>query len=163
MVSTNSTEKFRVLTGDTVMAPSIQVFVQVALLFCVVTTSMGGITDLHKTVSELETKVKVSQEEIKSLHQLIEQLEKRLQRLEAKGEFGGVQIQPVVSTLIVITIPPIEYNYYNNAHVFTSLYDIFPCEWQESTVLNTIVHIHALSFMHMHVRTHARTHTHTHS
>ena len=72
------------------MALSIQVFVQVALLFCVVTTSMGGITDLHKTVSELETKVKVSQEEIKSPHQLIEQLEKRLQPLEAKGEFGGV-------------------------------------------------------------------------
>ena len=71
------------------MAPTIQVFVQVALLFCVVTTSMGGITDLHKTVSELETKVKGSQEEIKSLHQLIEQLEKRLQPLEAKGEFGG--------------------------------------------------------------------------
>ena len=81
------------------MAPSIQVFVQVALLFCVVTTSMGGITDLHKTVSELETKVKVSQEEIKSLHQLVEQLEKRLQPLEVKGEFGEVQIQPMVPTL----------------------------------------------------------------
>ena len=81
------------------MAPSIQVFVQVALLFCVVTTSMGQITDLHKTVSELENKVKVSQEEIKSLHQLIKQLEKRLQPLEVKGEFGGVQIQPTVRTL----------------------------------------------------------------
>ena len=73
------------------MALRIQVFVQVALLFCVVTTSMGGITDLHKTVSELENKVKVSQEEIKSLHQLVEQLEKRLQQLEAKGEFGGLK------------------------------------------------------------------------
>ena len=74
------------------MATSIQVFVQVALLFCVVTTSMGGITstDLHKTVSELENKVKVSQEEIKSLHQLTERLEKRLQQLEVKGEFGEV-------------------------------------------------------------------------
>ena len=81
------------------MAASIQVFVQVVLLFCVVTTSMGGITDLHKTVSELENKVKMSQEEIKSLHQLVEHLEKRLQQLEAKGEFGGVQIQPVVPTL----------------------------------------------------------------
>ena len=73
------------------MALRIQVFVQVALLFCVVTTSMGGITDLHKTVSELENKVKVSQEEIKSLHQLVELLEKRLQQLEVKGEFGGLK------------------------------------------------------------------------
>ena len=78
------------------MAPSIQIFAQVALLFCVMTTSMGGITDLHKTVSELENKVKVSQEEIKSLHQLIEQLEKRIQPLEAKGETCEVQIQPAV-------------------------------------------------------------------
>ena len=99
----NSTEKQSGLTGATVMATSIQVFVQVAmaLLFCVVTTSMGGVTstDLHKTVSELENKVKVSQEEIKSLHQLAEQLEKRLQQLEVKGEFGEVQIQPGVPTL----------------------------------------------------------------
>ena len=73
------------------MALRIQVFVQVALMFCVVTTSMGGITDLHKTVSELENKVKVSQDEIKSLHLLIKQLEKRLQPLEAKGEFGGLK------------------------------------------------------------------------
>ena len=76
------------------MIPSIQVFVQVAILFCVVTTSMGGITraDLHKTISELETKVKVSQEEIESLHQLIERLEKRLQIIEEKGEVGRAQI-----------------------------------------------------------------------
>ena len=78
------------------MAPRIQVSVKVAFLFCVVTTSMGGITDLHKTVSELENKVKVSQEEIKSLHQLVEQLEKRLQPLEVKGEF---EIQPTDPTL----------------------------------------------------------------
>ena len=81
------------------MAPSIQVFVQVALLFCVGSTSMGRITDLHKTVSELEDEVKVSQEEIKSLHRLIEQLEKRLQQLETKGELGEVKIQPAVPTL----------------------------------------------------------------
>ena len=80
------------------MAPSIQVFVQVVLVLCVVTTSMGEIIDLHKTVSELENKVKVSQEEIESLHHLIKQLEKRLQQLEVKGEFGGVQIQPAVPT-----------------------------------------------------------------
>ena len=101
----NSTEKQSGLTGATVMATCIQVFVQVAmaLLFCVVTTSMGGITsiDLHKTVSELETKVKVSQEEIKSLHQLTERLEKRLQQLEVKGEFGEVQIQSGVPILHV--------------------------------------------------------------
>ena len=69
------------------MAPSIQVFVQVALFFCVLTTSMGGITDWQKDLSQLEYKVKVSQEEIKSLHQIIEQLEKRLEQLEVKGEF----------------------------------------------------------------------------
>ena len=81
------------------MAPSIQVFVQVALLFCVVTTSMGGITDWEKEFSQLENKVKDSQKEIKSLHQIIQQLEKRLQILEANGEFGEVQIQPAVPTL----------------------------------------------------------------
>ena len=68
------------------MAPNIQVFVQVALLFCVVTTSMGGITNLQKAFSELENKVNVQQEEIKLLHNLVEQLEKRLEPLEEKGE-----------------------------------------------------------------------------
>ena len=82
------------------MAPRIQVFVQVVLLFCVLTTSMGGITDWEKNLSQLEYKVKVSQEEIKSLHQIIEQLEKRLEQLEAKGEFREVQIYPVVPTLL---------------------------------------------------------------
>ena len=77
------------------MAPSIHVFVQVALLCCVVTTSMGGITDLQKAFSQLENKVNVQQEEIKSLHQMLEQLEKRLQHFEAKGEFNEVQIQSV--------------------------------------------------------------------
>ena len=81
------------------MAPSIQVFVQVALLCCVVTTSMGGVTDCQKSFSELENKVKVSQEEIKSLHQIIEQLEKRLEPLEVKGEFVEIQTQPAVPTL----------------------------------------------------------------
>ena len=68
------------------MAPNIQVFVQVALLFCVVTTSMGGITNLQKAFSQLENKVNVQQEEIKLLHNLVEQLEKRLEPLEKKGE-----------------------------------------------------------------------------
>ena len=71
------------------MAPSIQVFVQVTLLFCVVTTSMGGITDLQKAFSQLENKVNVQQEEIKSLHRLVEELEKRLEPLEEKGEFNS--------------------------------------------------------------------------
>ena len=81
------------------MAPSIKVLVQVALLSCVVTTSMGVITDLQKSFLELETKVKMSQEEIKSLHQIIEQFEKRLEQLEVNGEFVEVQIQPAVPTL----------------------------------------------------------------
>ena len=87
--------KFTVLTGATVMATSIQVFVQVALLCCVVTTSMGGVTDWQESFSEPENK-----EEIKSLHQIIEQLGKRLEQLEVKGEFVEVQIHPVVPTLL---------------------------------------------------------------
>ena len=70
VVTTSSTETFRALTRDTVMAPSIQVFVQVALLCCVVTTSMGGVTDRQKAFSQVENKVNVQQEEIKLLHQM---------------------------------------------------------------------------------------------
>ena len=86
------------LTRDTDMVLSIQVFVQVVLLFCVVTTSMGGNTDWQKAFSRLENKVKVQQEEIRSLHQIMEQMEKRLEQLETKGELGEVQIQPLVPT-----------------------------------------------------------------
>ena len=81
------------------MASSIQVFVQVALLFCMVTTSMGGITDFEKKISRLENKVKDSRKEMKSLQQIIQKLEKRLQILEANGEFDEIQIQPAVPTL----------------------------------------------------------------
>ena len=77
------------------MALNTHVFVQVALLCCVVTTSTGGITDWQKAFSQLENKVNLQQEEIKSLHQMIEQLEKKLEQLEAKGEFNEVQIQSV--------------------------------------------------------------------
>ena len=76
------------------MAPSIQVFVQVAFLCCVLTISMASIPDWPKTFSQLENKVNMQQEEIKSLHQIIEQLEMRLEQLEAKGEFGEVLVQP---------------------------------------------------------------------
>ena len=89
----------RVVTEATVMNPNIQVFLQVALLCCVVTTSIGGITDVQKAFSQLENKVKESQEEIKSLHHKIEHLERRLEPLESKGEFGEVQIQYTVPTL----------------------------------------------------------------
>ena len=78
------------------MAPCIQIFLQVALLFCVVSTIKGAATDWQKAFSQLEKKVNVQQEEIRSLHNLVEQLEKRLQSLEVKGEFGVVQIQPAV-------------------------------------------------------------------
>ena len=78
------------------MGPSIQVFLLVAFFICVVTTNIGGITDWQKAFSQLEDKVKVSQEEIKSLHQMIEQLEKRLEPLEVKGEFDEIQVQPAV-------------------------------------------------------------------
>ena len=72
------------------MAPSIQVFVQMALLCCVVTTSMGGITDWEKAFSQLEIKVMAQEEEIKSLHQIIEKMEKRLEQLEVKDDFGEI-------------------------------------------------------------------------
>ena len=75
------------------MNPSFQVFLQVALLCCVVTTSFGGITDLQRAFLQLENKVKESQEEIESLHYKIEQLEKRLEPLEEKGEYCDVQMQ----------------------------------------------------------------------
>ena len=96
------------------MALSIQVFVQVALLFCVVTTSMGGITDWEKEFSQLGKEVKDSQKEMKSLHQIIQHLEKRLQILEAKGESGEVQIQPAVPTLHACQsgISPIDHKVY---------------------------------------------------
>ena len=81
------------------MAPSIQVFVQVALLFCVVTTCMGEIIDWQKEFSQLEDKVMEQQDEIKSLHQIIQQLEMRLQKLEMKGEIVEVQIITEVPTL----------------------------------------------------------------
>ena len=44
------------------MNPSIQVFLQVALLCCMVTTSIGGITDFQRAFSQLEYSVKVSQQ-----------------------------------------------------------------------------------------------------
>ena len=93
------------------MAPNIQVFVQVAILCCVVTTSMGGTTDWQKAFSQLENKVKVSQEEMKSLHQIIKQLEKRLEQLEARDEFGEVQIHPSVPTHLAVSqeYPPVDY------------------------------------------------------
>ena len=81
------------------MVLSIPIFLQVAFLCCVVTTSMGGITDLQEAFSQVENQVKISQQEIKSLHQIIEKLEKRLEQLEMKGEFGEAQIQPAVPTL----------------------------------------------------------------
>ena len=62
---------------------------------------MGGITDWEKEFSQLENKVKDSQEEMKSLHQIIQHLEKRLLILEEKGEFGEVQIQPAVPIIFI--------------------------------------------------------------
>ena len=91
-----STEDFRVLTRPTVMALSIQVFLQVAFLFCLVTNS---ITDWEKAFSQLENRVNVRQEVIESLHKIIEQLEKRLEPLEAKGELGEIRVQSAAPNL----------------------------------------------------------------
>ena len=103
------------------MAQSIQVFVQVVLLFCVVTTSMGVNTDWQKELSQLKHKVKDSQKEIKSLHQIIQQLEERLQILEAKGEFDEVKMQSAVFFV------PVSQDYlYTDCRVYEikSLYDV---------------------------------------
>ena len=62
---------------------------------------MGGITDWEKAFSQIENKVNVQQEEIKSLYQIIEHLEKRLEQLERKGEFVGILIQPAVTSILV--------------------------------------------------------------
>ena len=70
-------------TGPTVMAQNIQVFLQVAVLFCVVTTSIGGITDFQKAFSELQNEVKEirqqSQEEIKSLQNEVKEIRQQSQ------------------------------------------------------------------------------------
>ena len=92
------------------MAINIQLFLQVAVLCCVVTTSIGSIADFHKAFSDLQNEVKEirqqsqeeikslqnevkeirqqSQKEIKSLHQKIEQLEKRLEPLATEGWYN---------------------------------------------------------------------------
>ena len=78
------------------MAPNVKVFLQVALLCYVVTTSIGGSIDFQKALATLQKEVEdlkqQSKEEINSLvtqiqllHQKNEQLEKRLEQIEAKG------------------------------------------------------------------------------
>ena len=78
------------------MATNIKVFLQVALLCYVVTTSIGGSIDLQKAFATLQKEVEdlkqQSQKEITSLVTEIEllqekneQLEKRLEQIEAKG------------------------------------------------------------------------------
>ena len=78
------------------MAPNVKVFLQVALLCYVVTTSFGGSIDFQKAFATLQKEVEnlkqQSQEEIHSLvteiellHQKNEHLEKRLEQIEAKG------------------------------------------------------------------------------
>ena len=66
------------LSEATVMAPNIQVFLQVTLLCYVVTTSIGGIIDYEKAFAKLEEKVN-------DLHHKNEELEERIEQLEAKG------------------------------------------------------------------------------
>ena len=65
-----------ILTGTTVMAQSIEVFVQVAILCG--DYQYGGyvITDLQKAFSQFENIVNLQKYEIKSLHQMTEQFHK---------------------------------------------------------------------------------------
>ena len=82
------------------MATNIKVFLRVALLCYVVTTSIGGSIDLQKGLATLQKEVEnlkqQSQEEINSLvaelnelrqqsQQEIKLLHQRLEQLEAKG------------------------------------------------------------------------------
>ena len=84
------------LAGVTVMAPNIRVFLQIALLCYVVTTSIGGTINFKKAFAILQKEVEdlkqLSQKEMNSLvteiellHQKNKQLEKRLEHIEAKG------------------------------------------------------------------------------
>ena len=79
---------------------------------------MGGITNWQQEFSQLEDKVKDSQKEIKSLHQIIQQLEKRLQILEVNSEFSEVEIQPAV--IFVLDYLYADYKVYE----MKSLYDV---------------------------------------
>ena len=67
-----------ILTGTTVMAPNIEVFVQVTIKFLCGDYQYGGyvITDLQKAFSQFENRVNLQQYEIKSLHQMTEQFHK---------------------------------------------------------------------------------------
>ena len=78
------------------MAPNIRVFLQIALLCYVVTTSIGGTINFKKAFAILQKEVEdlkqLSQKEMNSLvteiellHQKNKQLEKRLEHIEAKG------------------------------------------------------------------------------
>ena len=82
------------------MATNVKVFLQVALLCYVVTTSVGGSIDLQKAFATLQKEVEdlkqQSQEEINSLvtelndlrqqsKQEIKLLHQRLEQIEAKG------------------------------------------------------------------------------
>ena len=84
------------LAAATVMASNVKVFLHVALLCYVVTTSIGGSIDFQKAFATLQKEVEdlkqQSQGEIHSLvteiellHQKNEQLEKRLEQIETKG------------------------------------------------------------------------------
>ena len=88
------------LAGATVMATIVKVFLQVALLCYVMTTSVGGSIDLQKAFVTLQKEVEdlkqQSQEEINSLvtelnelrqqsKQEIELLHQKLEQIEAKG------------------------------------------------------------------------------
>ena len=110
VVITTSAEKLSVFTGATIMAPKIQVFLQVALFCYVVTNSIAGVIDYEKAFTRLEKEMKDLKEhsaglekemkdlkehsagfvkEMKDLkehsNEEISSLRKRLERLEAKG------------------------------------------------------------------------------
>ena len=79
------------------MAPNIQLVLHVAVLCCVVTTSIGGITDFQKAFSELQNEVKEirqqSQEEIKSLQNEVEESQEEIRSLQNEVEESKEEIK----------------------------------------------------------------------
>ena len=73
--------------------------------------------------------------QIKSLHQIIEQLEKRLEHLEVKGKVGDFKYNLQFLLLMPVSQDYVDYSVYGS----TSLHDILMIhgEWpEESTLLN---------------------------
>ena len=82
VVITTSAEKLSVFTGATIMAPKIQVFLQVALLCYVVTNSIAGVIDYEKAFARLEKEMKDLKEHSAGLEKEMKDLKEHSAGLE---------------------------------------------------------------------------------